>query len=84
MEYTQFMNQVDSVYDEIEKKMNYSIREFFSLINIEKQQALTSLRNVLGTFLRNNPEVGFHPSLIFLTLIFLGISTEQITYVLLE
>lgn len=64
--------------------MNYSIREFFSLINLEKKVALISLKNLLGTFLKNNPEVGFHPSLIFLALILLSISSEPTAYYLIE
>ncbi|CAD8153225.1 unnamed protein product [Paramecium pentaurelia] len=85
LEYNQFINQLDSIYDEIDRKMNYSIRDFMSLVvQVDKGSVLGSIRNVLGTFLRNYPEVGFHPSLIFTTLILLCLSSEVTSYGLLQ
>ncbi|CAD8074736.1 unnamed protein product [Paramecium sonneborni] len=85
IEYNQFINQLDSIYDEIDKKMNYSIRDFISqVVQIDKGQVLGSIQNVLGTFLKNHPEIGYHPCLIFTTLILLCLSSEATSYGLLQ
>lgn len=81
MEFNQFNNQVDQIYDDIEKKINYSIRDFLSLvIKVDKNTIIKSIRNVAGTFLKNFPEVGYHPTLIMTTLILLCISSEATAY----
>lgn len=65
--------------------MNYSLRDFFALTlqKVDKNNVLSTIDRVVGTFLLNFPEVGYQPDLIFIGLFLLCFGSEASAYSLL-